>query len=82
MVSRFARAETNPVALCEQDCEEACGDDHQRRRHDLSAERRRLLADIRPLRESPEYRRLWIGQSMSAVGNQMTNVAVPVQVYA
>jgi MFS family permease len=48
----------------------------------VNAERKRLLADIRPLRESPEYRRLWIGQSLSAVGNQMTNVAVPVQVYA
>jgi MFS family permease len=34
------------------------------------------------LRESPEYRRLWLGQSLSSVGNQMTNVAVPVQVYA
>ena len=48
----------------------------------LRAERRRLLADTRPLRESPEYRRLWIAQSLSAMGNQMTNVAVPVQVYA
>jgi MFS family permease len=37
---------------------------------------------MRPLRESPEYRRLWLGQSLSATGNQMTNVAVPVQVYA
>jgi len=44
--------------------------------------RSRLLADIRPLRESSEYRRLWAGQSLSAVGTQMTNVAVPVQVYA
>ena len=43
---------------------------------------RRLLADVTPLRESPEYRRLWTGQSLSAIGNQMTNVAVPVQVYA
>jgi MFS family permease len=62
------------------DAEHARGAD----RHDggLSAERKRLLADVRPLRESPEYRRLWIGQSLSAVGNQMTNVAVPVQVYA
>jgi Transmembrane secretion effector len=45
-------------------------------------ERKRLLADLRPLRESPEYRRLWLGQSLSSVGTQMTNVAVPVQVYA
>jgi MFS family permease len=48
----------------------------------LAAERNRLFADIRPLRESGEYRRLWTGQSLSALGNQMTNVAVPVQVYA
>ena len=44
--------------------------------------RKRLLADIRPLRESPEYRRLWIGGALSGVGSQMTTVAVPVQVYS
>ncbi|MFK0115153.1 MFS transporter [Streptomyces sp. NPDC090994] len=44
--------------------------------------RRRLLADIRPLRVSPEYRRLWAGQSLSAVGSQMTAVALPFQVYS
>lgn len=44
--------------------------------------RRRLLADLTPLRESPEYRRLWTGQSLSVMGTQMTNVALPVQVYA
>lgn len=43
--------------------------------------RKRLFADITPLRESPEYRRLWFGQSLSGLGNQMTTVAVPVQVY-
>ncbi|MFB7274205.1 MFS transporter [Streptomyces sp. NPDC056244] len=42
----------------------------------------RLLADIRPLRESAEYRRLWAGQSLSAIGSQMTAVALPFQVYA
>jgi len=42
----------------------------------------RILADTRPLQESPAYRRLWIGQSLSAVGSGMTSVAVPVQVYA
>jgi len=42
---------------------------------------RRLLADTRPLRESREYRGLWAGQSLSAIGTQMTAVAVPVQVY-
>jgi Transmembrane secretion effector len=43
---------------------------------------KRVLADVRPLRESPEYRRLWIGQGLSGIGTQMTTVAVPVQVYA
>lgn len=42
----------------------------------------RLLADIRPLQESPEFRRLWLGQTLSALGNQMTGVAVAVQIYA
>src|SRR4051812_13532246 len=46
------------------------------------APRRRVFADLRPLRESPEYKRLWIGQSLSSIGNQITNVAVPIQVYA
>lgn len=42
----------------------------------------RLLADTRPLQESPAYRRLWIGQSLSIIGSRMTGVAVPIQVYA
>lgn len=44
--------------------------------------RKRLLADTRPLRESPEYRRLVIGGALSAIGSQMTAVAVPIQAYA
>lgn len=42
---------------------------------------RRLLVDITPLRESPAYRRTWIGQLVSFLGTQMTMVALPVQVY-
>jgi len=42
---------------------------------------RRLLADITPLRESPEFRWLWTGQSLSAIGSFMTGVAVAIQVY-
>jgi len=42
----------------------------------------RILADTRPLQESPAYRRLWIGQSLSIIGSRMTSVAAPVQVYA
>jgi MFS family permease len=50
----------------------------------MSAERsflRRLLIDISPLRESSDYRRLWIGSTLSAVGGQMTTFAVALQVY-
>ncbi|MFJ9519999.1 MFS transporter [Kitasatospora sp. NPDC101801] len=43
---------------------------------------RGALADLSPLREHPDYRRLWTGQVVSAVGQQMTAVAVAVQVYA
>lgn len=41
-----------------------------------------LLIDIRPLRESEEYRRLWAGQSLSSIGSSMTSVAVAIQVYS
>ncbi|MGL5858147.1 MAG: MFS transporter [Angustibacter sp.] len=40
-----------------------------------------LLAEIRPLQESPAFRRLWIGQSVSAIGNMITGVVVALQVY-
>jgi MFS family permease len=43
--------------------------------------KRGLLADIRPLRESPDYRRLWLGSALSAVGGQMTTFAVALQVF-
>jgi MFS family permease len=43
---------------------------------------RRTVVDVRPLRESPAYRRLWIGQSLSAVGNMVTAVTLSLQVYA
>ncbi len=41
----------------------------------------RLLADLRPLRESAGFRRLWAGQTLSGVGSQVTAVAVPIQIY-
>jgi len=44
--------------------------------------RRRLLADITPLRTSPDYRRLWFGNTVSWMGQQMTALAVSLQVYA
>src|SRR5439155_19248343 len=44
--------------------------------------RLRLLAiDTRPLRESRDYRRLWLGQAVSYLGNMITFVAVPFQLY-
>ncbi len=43
--------------------------------------RRRLLADLRPLRESPPLRRLWIGSSVSSLGGAMTGFAVVLQTY-
>src|SRR5215813_12475984 len=43
---------------------------------------RRLLADTTPLQDSVAYRRLWIGQALSAIGSRMTGVAVPIQIYA
>jgi MFS family permease len=42
---------------------------------------RRLFADIGPLRESPDFRRLWAGTTLSAVGGALTMFAVPLQVY-
>jgi MFS family permease len=41
----------------------------------------RLLADIGPLRESPPFRRLWLGTTLSTVGGAMTSFAVTLQVY-
>jgi MFS family permease len=42
----------------------------------------RLLTDVRPLRESADFRRLWIGSTVSQLGQQMTAVTVSIQVYA
>jgi MFS family permease len=41
----------------------------------------KLLADITPLRESPAFRRLWLGSAVSAIGSQLTLVAVGLEVY-
>jgi MFS family permease len=43
--------------------------------------RYRLLADVAPLRESAAFRRLWAGNTVSAVGGALTLFAVPLQVY-
>ena len=41
----------------------------------------RLFADLTPLRVSPPYRRLWAALGISNVGQQMTSVAVGLQVW-
>src|ERR687888_347749 len=42
---------------------------------------RRLVVDVRPLRESTAYRRLWAGSLLSSIGSQLTVFAVALQVY-
>ena len=41
-----------------------------------------ILLDLTPLRISRDYRALVAGQGISVIGNQLTTVAVPFQVYA
>ena len=41
----------------------------------------RLVADLGPLRESPAFRRLWAGTTLSSVGSALTGFAVILQVY-
>jgi MFS family permease len=41
----------------------------------------RVAVDVRPLRSSPAFRRLWFGTGISAIGSQITTVAIPFQVY-
>ncbi|BBZ03887.1 MFS transporter [Mycolicibacterium chitae] len=44
--------------------------------------KRRLLLDLSPLRESPAFRRLWLGNTLGSIGQEMTVVTVALQVYA
>ncbi|MGA5064591.1 MFS transporter [Streptomyces exfoliatus] len=44
-------------------------------------DRRRVFADLTPLRTSAHYRRLWFGSTISWVGQGMTSLAVSLQVY-
>jgi MFS family permease len=41
----------------------------------------RFFLDIAPLRLDRDYRWLWIGQALSGIGNQVTRLALPYQVY-
>lgn len=43
--------------------------------------RRRLVADLTPLRESAAYRRWWAGYAVSNIGTQLTIVAAQLQVF-
>jgi hypothetical protein len=43
--------------------------------------RRRLRADLTPLRMSAPYRRLWVSGRLSNIGNQTTAFAVALQVF-
>jgi len=45
------------------------------------ARKKRLLIDLTPLRESPRFRRLLGGSTLSSVGSSMTMFAVTLQVY-
>jgi len=42
---------------------------------------RSLFVDVRPLRRSPAFARLWFGGAISGIGGQMTIVAIGLQVY-
>jgi MFS family permease len=42
---------------------------------------RGLVIDLEPLRRDPDFRRLWTGQSINVIGRQITQVALPYQVY-
>jgi len=41
----------------------------------------KLLTDVTPLRENPNFRRLWTGSMLSATGGAMTNFALPLQAW-
>ncbi|MEU3060258.1 MFS transporter [Streptomyces subrutilus] len=41
----------------------------------------RIFADLTPLSTSPDYRRLWIGGTISWIGQAMTALAISLQVY-
>ncbi|MEU8531247.1 MULTISPECIES: MFS transporter [Streptomyces] len=59
----------------------ATQEEEQEHEREREQSRRRLFADLTPLRTSPHYRRLWFGNTVSWVGQGMTSLAVSLQVY-
>ena len=47
----------------------------------MSGRIRRIFLDTAPLRRDRDYRWLWSGQVVNGIGNQITRVALPYQVY-
>ena len=47
----------------------------------MSGRVRRLFLDTAPLRRDRDYRWLWSGQVVNGIGNQITRIALPYQVY-
>jgi MFS family permease len=47
----------------------------------LSGRVRRLFLDTTPLRRDRDYRWLWSGQVVNGIGNQITRIALPFQIY-
>lgn len=43
---------------------------------------RAVVTDVRPLRASRDYRRLFLGSAVAQLGQQMTAVAIAIQIYA
>jgi MFS family permease len=41
----------------------------------------RVTVDFSPLRDYPDYRRLWLGQAVTFLGSEMALVALPVQIW-
>jgi Transmembrane secretion effector len=48
----------------------------------MTSSRRRHLADLTPLKDSPQFARLWLGNLLNGLGTQLTLVAVALQIYA
>jgi hypothetical protein len=44
--------------------------------------KKRHFADLTPLRESPQFARLWVGNILNGLGTQLTLVAVSLQIFA